>query len=352
MARSLAVAGQRFRNALPNDLGAFPQDRRIQVALQRHLVLDILPRGFEVGCPVHAEGIAARLGQVLQQGSGTLGEQDHRNPAAVFLARQSVDDFLHAGEREATEVVGLQRCAPGIEYLHGLGTRLDLGIEVLGGRHRHLVHELVEHLGRLLGKPLDRRELAARSALDHVRPARKRASRKTDQGDLAVELATDGPDGIEDIAELFLDVRHAQCANGIGRLQGVPELRPFARDEIETQPHCIRNRQDIGEQDRRIEGITPQRLHRHLAGQFRITAQTHEVAGLRPGLAILRQIAARLAHYPHRRAGHRLAHQGSQQQIVLQFRHESPTCSAIWAWIISAAARGSSASRMGLPTTM
>jgi hypothetical protein len=82
----------------------------------------------------------------------------------------------------------------------------------------------------------------------------------------------------------------------------------------------VRHREDVGEQDRRIEIETPERLQRDFAGQFRIAAQAHEVARLLTQLAVLGQIAAGLPHDPYRCARHRLAQQRAYQEIVSERR--------------------------------
>ena len=63
--------------------------------------------------------------------------------------------------------------------------------------------------------------------------------------------------------------------------------------------------EDVGEQDRRVEPVALERLQRHLAGELGVHAQLQEAAGLRARRAVLRQVAAGLAHHPQRRARRR-----------------------------------------------
>jgi hypothetical protein len=67
-------------------------------------------------------------------------------------------------------------------------------------------------------------------------------------------------------------------------------------------------------------GKRAERLQRDLAGVLGVHAQAEEAARPRAGGTVLRQVAARLAHQPHRRALGRLAQQGAQQQVIGQRR--------------------------------
>ena len=96
------------------------------------------------------------------------------------------------------------------------------------------------------------------------------------------------------------------------------ELRALAGLELQAQIHRVRNREDVREQDRGIERIAIDRLQRDFAGDLGIGAHLEETAGARARGAILRQIAAGLAHQPDRPARRGLAQQGAQQQVVLQ----------------------------------
>ena len=58
------------------------------------------------------------------------------------------------------------------------------------------------------------------------------------------------------------------------------EPRPLALDELHLLPQRIGHHQDVGEQDRRIEAVAPDRLQRHLGRQLRRVAQVEEAAGL------------------------------------------------------------------------
>ena len=145
-----------------------------------------------------------------------------------------------------------------------------------------------------------------------------RAAGEADQRNAAIELTTDRADGVHDVVEIPLRIRRGQRRDVSSGTHRLAELGAFAGLEVEPEPHGIRNGQDVGEQDRRIQRIALERLQRHLAGQIGVAAQIHETAGLGSGLTILGKVAASLAHHPDRRAIHRLASQRPQQAIVVQ----------------------------------
>ncbi|MNW67713.1 hypothetical protein D3C74_463410 [compost metagenome] len=67
--------------------------------------------------------------------------------------------------------------------------------------------------------------------------------------------------------------------------------------------------------------IAVERLHRDFAGEFRIHAQAHEITGLGAAGAVFRQVAAGLAHHPHRGDVNGLLEQGAEETVVLQGSH-------------------------------
>jgi hypothetical protein len=99
---------------------------------------------------------------------------------------------------------------------------------------------------------------------------------------------------------------------------GAPEPRTLAGNEIQFEAHGIRDRQDVGEDDRRVQREAAQRLQGHFAGQFRRLAQVHEAAGLRARREVFGQVTTCLAHDPDRRAVDRLAAERPQQEIVFE----------------------------------
>ena len=108
--------------------------------------------------------------------------------------------------------------------------------------------------------------------------------------------------------------------NRVGDAQGghrllVPyralEAGTLAFAEVEAQAHGVGDGEDVGEENGGIQGEALQGLEGDFAGQLRVHAQIHEAAGARAGGPVLGEIAAGLAHHPHRGDVHRLALQGA-----------------------------------------
>ena len=120
------------------------------------------------------------------------------------------------------------------------------------------------------------------------------------------------------IAQLVLGIGHAQPRDVAARAHRPLDARPFAGLELQAQTERVRNRQDVGEQNRRIERVARERLQSDLARELRRHAELQEAAGARARRAVLRQIAAGLTHHPDGRAVDGLSQQRAQQQIVLR----------------------------------
>ncbi|MNQ89874.1 hypothetical protein D3C85_1051960 [compost metagenome] len=84
------------------------------------------------------------------------------------------------------------------------------------------------------------------------------------------------------------------------------------------------NGQDVGEQNRRVQlRVAVERLQGDFAGELGVHHQLHEVAGLGPAGAVLRQVTAGLTHHPHRGDIDGLLEQGTQETVVLQGGHNN-----------------------------
>ena len=124
-----------------------------------------------------------------------------------------------------------------------------------------------------------------------------------------------------------------------GRLvaQRVREARAFALGEGQAQAHRVGHGEDVGEQDRRVQRETAQRLQGDFAGQFRGLGHGQEAAGGGAAGAVLGQVAAGLAHQPDGGAVHGLAAQGAQQAVVgKRFGHGQPRMREWGAWCAAA----------------
>src|SRR5271154_3045581 len=91
-----------------------------------------------------------------------------------------------------------------------------------------------------------------------------------------------------------------QLANCPFLAQWPLKFRTLAIGEIEAESHRVRYRQDVREQDRRIEREACKRLQRDFGGEIRGFTQREKTARALACRVVFREIAASLAHQPDR----------------------------------------------------
>ena len=218
---------------------------------------------------------------------------------AVFFACQAIDDLLHACHREPPEIISFQSRTPGVKNLYSLRASFDLRVKIFDRCFGCDIHQVIENFRCLFGQGLDCRKLAAGAAFHHVRTDCEWAACETDQWHLAIQFTTYSAHRVKNVAELFFNVRDSQALNGVGSLYRALKLWPFSGLEIEAKPHRVRNRQNIGKQNRGVQLVAPERLHRYFARELRVFAQAKEIARLSTRCAIFRQVTSGLTHDPH-----------------------------------------------------
>ncbi len=279
-----------------------------------------------------------------------LAEQDQRRAIRAVAAFQLARNAGQVGQREFPVHRRRQHAAPGVEHLQRLRTGRALRGQI--GNHRVGVHrQQFVQSGRIIQRHrLDPRVILAAAAFDHVAGQRPRTAGKADQRHLAVQFAPDQAHRVHHVAQLGFHVRYRQPVRVGGGAHGAFELRAFALDEVQAQTHCVGHGEDVGEQDRSVQPEAAQRLQGHLAGDLRVLGHAQEAAGGGARGAVLRQVAAGLAHQPDGRAVDGFALEGAQQAIVLQWTGhrvpcgESGRAAAGWG---KSAARVERASRSG-----
>jgi hypothetical protein len=159
-------------------------------------------------------------------------------------------------------------------------------------------------------------------ALVHVGGQGPWAAGEADQRHAAVKLAADGADGVHHVAEVFLWVGDRQGFDIGEGADDFLETRAFAGLKVQALAHGVRDGEDVGEEDGRVQlRVAIQRLHRDFAGELRVHAQAHEVAGVGAAGAVFRQVATGLTHHPHRGDVHGLLEQGTKETVVLEGSH-------------------------------
>ncbi len=154
-------------------------------------------------------------------------------------------------------------------------------------------------------------------ALDRVRRQRERRTGKPDQRNPAIELALNLDDSSEHVRERLSRLEQLEpidiCAVGDRSLN----LRSFAFDEIERQSHRLEGKQQVGEQDGRVDVDRVDRLQRHVGGEVRLAADVEQGVSLADG-AVVGHVAAGLTHEPDGGDIDRLAPACLQEPIVFQ----------------------------------
>ena len=144
-------------------------------------------------------------------------------------------------------------CAtPRIKNHHGLGTGFDLCIQILDHRLGGDVENLVHQIRAIIGHGFNTRVVIRSAAFNHVAGQRPGATRKTDERHTVIQRFADLGNGIDDITQLIMGVRHTQITDLPFVTQRAFKLRAFAFGEVQTQAHGIRHGKNIGKQNSRV----------------------------------------------------------------------------------------------------
>src|SRR5690606_30649405 len=120
------------------------------------------------------------------------------------------EDRLHGRNRDFAEAAGVEQPAPGVEELDRLRAGLDLAEQVTRRDRGELLQQPRE-AGRVVPAPRQQvAEALGGTALDEVGGEGPRRAAEADQRRRVAELATGQPHGLEDVAEVALDVGVAE----------------------------------------------------------------------------------------------------------------------------------------------
>ena len=180
-------------------------------------------------------------------------------------------------KREAAPLFGRQQSTPRVEQHDDIDTCLYLRFEITRNCLRIDIDNSLEQIAAPVRHPACRRKVDAASAFDHVARKGKGTSCEPDQRDSVGKCMLDFGHGVEDITQ-FRHVRHRESGDRLFIGCRCRKAWPLAFGERESETHRIRNRQDVGKQDRRIEWITRERLQRHFRRERGRRRQCHEAA--------------------------------------------------------------------------
>ncbi len=217
------------------------------------------------------------------------------------------------------ELRGRQEAGPGVEQHHRLGAGLDLRRQVADCRLGQQRDQPIEQCRLGIRHGPRRGEIPRAAALHHVAGDGEWRAGEADQ---------------RAVGEAFLgQSRSEPAARFPGSARSPPAAAPASAP---GDPASSRNGGSTGPSPSRYSRACPSaqgtirmslnriaaskpiaadRLQRHFRRQVRRRAKCNEIGCLRPQRAILRQIAARLAHQPDRRRPDRLAGQCPQQGL-------------------------------------
>ncbi len=152
--------------------------------------------------------------------------------------------------------MGGQHAAPRIKNLHGLRSRRNLGIQVIGDRAGKLVQQLMHRLRLIEHKCLGMPKVFAAAAFDHIGRQRPRTAGKPDERDGTVQLPANRRYRIGDIGQIPRSIQFRQLDDILLSAHDLVKSRALAFREIKSLPHRIGDCEDVRKQNCRIERIS------------------------------------------------------------------------------------------------
>ena len=311
VAGASAGPAQHVDGAPQHAFGGAEQRRRVEVALDGAVGADEVPSLVEGYAPVEADHVASRLAHRGKQGRGAGAEMHHGDAAGAHR----VEDPPRVGQRELAVVARRERAHPRVEDLHGLGSRLDLGEQVIGDDGGEGVREPVPRLGLAVHQGLGSRVVARRAALDGVRGEGEGGPREPDEGHAAGELHAQQADGVEHVAESLAGFEDPEPVDAFDRPHRRIDDRPLALLEPEGDAQRIEREQQVREEDGGVDLDGVDRLQGHLGRELGLAADIEQAVAFAQR-AVGAHVASRLAHEPHRRGVDRLAAACPEEAIV------------------------------------
>ena len=163
------------------------------------------------------------------------------------------------GQNVAPVVVRGETADPAVEELDTLGPGVELGEKIAAHPPRQPIHEVVPRRGLAVHQRLGMEPSLARPPLNAIAREREWSPGKADHWEILIEPGTRRPDAVEDVGqgvEVFElpDPRHIPR-----RADRIVDHRTLASGELQIEPHRLEDREEIAEDDRRVD---PQPVHR------------------------------------------------------------------------------------------
>ena len=262
--------------------------------------------------PVETDDLARQVAQVVQQVRTAVGEEDPRNPEIA----DGLEQPPRRPQRPPSRVLGAESADPRVEDLH----RLSAVRHLIPKIHRHgvgdAVDKPVERLRVVVGERLGAGEGLRGRPLHQISGEGPRRTAKTDERGPRTELNPNPFEGLTQKLGAPPRIGKPQPIE-IARLSNrVRDMGRGAETELDSGRH--QRRQDVGEDDRRVEAEPADRLQGYFSRNLRGATHGQEVSGLLSDLAILGKIPPRLPHHPYRRPVHRFSRTRLEKAIHLR----------------------------------
>ena len=235
--------------------------------------------------------------------------------ASGALARTLATSAVTGADAPAFEFSRRQHPGPRIEDLHRFRPSRQLAHEIFGGGVDEALDQRGEQAWMAIGEQARGRLIGRAAPGDHVARDRPGRAAKADQRDIVGEFGFHPVERLEHGREL-LPVGLGAEPREAGRVLDRSEPRPLAALEGDLLPERVRDDENVGEQDCRVEAEAADRLQRRLDRQGGRVAEVEKGCGAGAHFAVFGQIAPRLAHEPDRRRWLPLARERGEKGLA------------------------------------
>jgi len=339
---------------------------------------DAIPTVRHIDGPVQAYHVHARGGHALNQGTGVLNVNDGRNFGVLLF--DFVQDLFLVGRREFVVIARREVSGPGIKNLNQLSTVFNLETRVFANVVSQLLENTVEEFGFCHGHFLDFQVFATRLAFDKVGGEGVRTANETKHGGVGSNFLAQCFQCFGNKRGALVRINFVEllwwkqqfsgkerreravrlCASSTGHcrqlIYGVSNKRENAQTTSRTssQPRCEttidtyrlqvvvrldgrrhdgsqlfvnfelcahsrKRRENVGKENASVGLVVAPGLQRHFDGHFGNLRPLAKGGILFHEIAVLLDVAARLAHHPDGRAFRFLALGGAYQERVRGF---------------------------------
>ena len=134
---------------------------------------------------------------------------------------------------------------PGVKHLDDLRSGINLIPQVGGNRRRKVIEQFVQELWLLEGHLFDDGIVLAAFPFHDIRRQRPRCANKAKDGGLIANAAAQAPKHLADKGHALLGLQRSQCFHLTEAPDWITNLRAFALNNVELDPHSREWSQDV-----------------------------------------------------------------------------------------------------------